>query len=51
MITYGFLRFIGMDKEEALNTLQSLREVTAAQVGEDRLQWADQFGGPKHEVK
>ena len=48
MISYGFLRFIGMDKEDAFNTLQSLREVTAAQVGEDRLQWADQFGGENH---
>lgn len=51
MITYGFLRFIGMGKEEAFGTLQSLREVTAAQVGEDRLVWADQFGGKIQDEK
>ena len=44
MITYGFLRFLGKKKSNAFELLQSLREVTAAQVGEDRLIWADQFG-------
>lgn len=44
MITYGFLRSLGTDKAEAFNMLRSLRAVTAAQVGEDRLLWADQFG-------
>lgn len=44
MITYGFLRYIGMEKTEAFRLLQTLREVTATQVGEDRLRWADQFG-------
>ena len=44
MIAYGFLRFLGKEKLEAFELLQSLREVTAAQVGEDRLIWADQFG-------
>lgn len=43
MITYGFLRFLGKSKSEALAILQSLREVTASQVGADRLVWADQF--------
>ncbi|GAA0879660.1 hypothetical protein GCM10009119_26290 [Algoriphagus jejuensis] len=43
MITYGFFRFIGQEKTEAVGLLKSLREVTAAQVGEDRLLWADQF--------
>lgn len=44
MITYGLLRFLGKDKREASQLLQALREVTAAQVGEDRLAWGDQFG-------
>jgi hypothetical protein len=44
MITYGFLRFLGKGKAEAFTILQSLRAVTAAQVGADRLLWADQFG-------
>lgn len=48
MITYGFLRFLGNGKEEAFGILQSLREVTAAQVGEDRLLWADQFNSDNH---
>lgn len=43
MITYGFLRFLGKGKTEAFGMLQSLRAVTASQVGEDRLLWADQF--------
>jgi hypothetical protein len=48
MITYGFLRYLGMGKTEAFGILQTLREVTAAQVGEDRLLWADQFGSTNH---
>ena len=43
MITYGFLRFLGNNKQQSLALLQTLREVTAAQVGEDRLIWSDQF--------
>jgi hypothetical protein len=43
MITYGFLRFLGNDKEQSIALLKRLREVTAAQVGEDRLIWGDQF--------
>ena len=43
MITYGFLRFLGEEKAEAFKLLQTLREVTAAQVGGERLIWADQF--------
>jgi protein-tyrosine phosphatase len=46
MITYGFLRYLGKGKTEAFELLHSLREVTAAQVGEDRLLWADQFNKP-----
>jgi protein-tyrosine phosphatase len=48
MITYGFLRFLGSGKTEAFGILESLREVTAAQVGEDRLLWADQFDSTNH---
>jgi hypothetical protein len=44
MITYGLLRFLGKEKSEAFELLQNLRAVTAAQVGEERLLWADQFG-------
>lgn len=43
MITYGLLRFLGKPKPEATQLLQTLREVTATQVGEDRLTWGDQF--------
>jgi len=43
MITYGLLRFLGNDKQVAMKLLQSLREVTSSQVGEDRLVWGDQF--------
>ena len=48
MITYGLLRFLGKGKTEAFAMLQSLREVTAAQVGEERLLWADQFDRNNH---
>lgn len=43
MITYGLLRFLGHDKAQAQAQLHGLRDVTAAQVGEDRLIWGDQF--------
>jgi protein tyrosine/serine phosphatase len=43
MITYGLLRYLGKDKNDAKQTLLNLREVTANQVGEERLTWADQF--------
>jgi protein-tyrosine phosphatase len=45
MISYGLLRFLGKEKGEAFELLQSLREVTAVQVGEARLVWGDQFDG------
>lgn len=48
MITYGLLRFLGMEKSEAAKTLQSLRKVTAEQVGGDRLIWGDQFAPGDH---
>lgn len=43
MITYGFLRFLGNNKQQSLELLHTLREVTALQVGEERLIWSDQF--------
>ncbi len=44
MIAYGVLRYLGNDSQQAFLILQNLREVTAAQIGEDRLAWGDQFG-------
>lgn len=43
MITYGLLRFLGKDKTVAFELLRQMREVTANQVGTERLLWADQF--------
>lgn len=43
MITYGFLRFLGIAKGEAIKKLTTLRAVTAEQVGGDRLIWGEQF--------
>ncbi len=43
MISYGLLRYLGYPEAEALQKLRSLREVTAEQVGSERLQWANQF--------
>jgi hypothetical protein len=51
MITYGFLRFLGKIRTEAFEMLKSLREVTADQVGADRLLWADQFDSIKDNQK
>jgi hypothetical protein len=43
MITYGLLRYIGKEKEEAIRILNEMRVVTALQAGENRLKWGDQF--------
>lgn len=43
MITYGLLRFLGFESTKALEQLKLLRTVTAEQVGEERLLWAEQF--------
>jgi protein-tyrosine phosphatase len=43
MIAYGLLRFLGYTKEDAFDMLTAMREVTAAQVGSERLNWGDQF--------
>jgi phosphatidylinositol kinase/protein kinase (PI-3 family) len=50
MITYGLLRYLGKEKEEALNMLRELRIVTASQAGEKRLNWGDQFFDMKLET-
>lgn len=44
MITYAFLRYIGIDRQQALNKLTSLRQETIQGVGKERIQWGDQFG-------
>lgn len=44
MITYGLLRYMGNTEAEAKEMLLQLRPVTSAQVGDERLQWGDQFG-------
>lgn len=43
MITYGLLRYIGKEKEEALKMLNDLRVVTALNLKDKLLQWGDQF--------
>jgi protein-tyrosine phosphatase len=43
MMAYGLLRFLGYGKDEAFKMLTTLREVTALQVGTERLNWGDQF--------
>ncbi|QEC75864.1 protein-tyrosine phosphatase family protein [Mucilaginibacter ginsenosidivorax] len=47
MITYGLLRYIGYDKNVALQMLTNLRGVTANQVGADRLLWGDKYATKK----
>ncbi len=44
MISYGLLRYLGNNALEARAILKELRNVTASQVGEERLEWGDQFG-------
>ena len=43
MITFGFLRYLGKEKEEANNILNDLRSVTALTIKEKLLHWGDQF--------
>lgn len=47
MVTYGLLRYLGYDKSVALQMLTNLREVTAKQVGADRLLWGDRYSTKK----
>jgi hypothetical protein len=44
MISYGLLRYLGYASAEAKQLLKQLRDVTAEQVGEERLLWGDDFG-------
>lgn len=41
MITFAFLRFIGLDIEEAETKLTELRPTTSEGVGEDRMEWGN----------
>lgn len=41
MITFAFLRFIGLDIEEAETELAELRPTTSEGVGEDRMEWGN----------
>ena len=43
MIAYSLLRYLGCTADDAFKKLSILRPVTAAQVGTERLAWADQF--------
>lgn len=43
MITYAFLRHLGLGPEDAMNKLLSLRKVTAEGATEKRIAWGDFF--------
>lgn len=43
MITYGFLRYIGLSAEDAKECLKKLRETTSDNVGDERLLWGERF--------
>jgi len=43
MITNCLLRYIGYSKEEALEVIAQTRQHTAENVGQNRLDWAEQF--------
>ena len=43
MITYGFLRYLGLTSEAAKDLLKQLRYKTWEAVGENRLLWAERF--------
>ncbi|MBD3616910.1 MAG: dual specificity protein phosphatase family protein [Gracilimonas sp.] len=44
MISYGFLRYLGLPAAEAINKLNELRPTTREGVGDDRLEWGERFG-------
>lgn len=44
MISYAFLRFCELTSDEAKEMLKILRPTTRQDVGEERLEWGDQFG-------
>jgi len=41
MISYAFLRLIGKNNKESLDTLTKMRSITSEGVGIDRLEWGD----------
>lgn len=43
MMGYALLRHVGLTPDEAMNRLRALRVVTAEGVGQERLDWGDQF--------
>lgn len=43
MVTYAFLRYLGLDTEEAFANLHKLRKITAEGATEKRIAWGDQF--------
>lgn len=43
MITHAFLRYLGFSRESALEFIHELRDITAREVGEWRLNWGNQF--------
>lgn len=43
MITYGFLRHLGLPRDEARELLRRMRAITLDGVTEARLRWGDQF--------
>lgn len=45
MIGYGLLRRLGMTPDAARQQLSALRAITAAEVGERRLEWGDRAAG------
>ena len=44
MVTYAFLRYLGLNPEEGMDRLYSLRKITAEGATEKRLAWGDAFG-------
>lgn len=44
MISYAFLRYMGLSAAEAQETLNELRPTTREGVGDDRLAWGERFG-------
>ena len=44
MIVYALLRYLQISKEEALQKLKLMRDITFQEVKESRLIWGDKFG-------
>ena len=43
MITYAFLRYVKLPAQDARDTLSKMRRETAEGVGDERIQWGEQF--------